>query len=212
MSARQLIISRTLWTARRKFRNGRLAVARRDGDKARIAHWQSLATHAAAVVKRRDEQLRHLAAAEPLRTKALREAEHLIGVMERGGNNRGADVERIIKANGGAAGEPWCGDFVAYCYRRAGSTAVSRAWASVYWLGSVTGLSTTRTPKPGDIARYTFSHTGIYVRTIRPGLIETIEGNTGRSGATSDSSTGGDGVYRKQRSTSLVLNYRRVLR
>jgi hypothetical protein len=43
-------------------------------------------------------------------------------------------------------------------------------------------------------------------------FIETIEGNTGASGAVSDSKTGGDGVYRKRRAKTLVNDYLRVTR
>lgn len=148
----------------------------------------------------------------PLRLRALDNAKHLIGVMEQGGNNVGPTVSKIIRANDGELGEPWCGDFVAYCYRRAGSKAVTRLWASVYYLGVIGGLTTTRNPKPGDIVRFTFDHTGLFEKDNGDGTITTIEGNTGASGAVSDSATGGDGVYRKIRSKSLVANYRRVLR
>jgi len=44
------------------------------------------------------------------------------------------------------------------------------------------------------------------------GTITTIEGNTGRTGAVSDSATGGDGVYVKVRSKSSVTDYLRVTR
>lgn len=148
----------------------------------------------------------------PLRVKALEQARHLIGVMEQGGNNVGPTVTKIIRANGGEGPEPWCGDFVAYCYRLAGSKAVTRWWASVYYLGVISGLRTVRVPQPGDVVRFTFDHTGLFEKDNGDGTITTIEGNTGSIGAVSDSSTGGDGVYRKIRSKSQVANYRRVLR
>jgi len=127
--------------------------------------------------------------------------------MESGGNNRGAKVEEIIRANGGVVGEPWCGDFVAYVYRKAGSKSPTRSWASVALLGSVG----TRVSKPvaGDIVRFNFGHTGIFWKDAG-GEIITIEGNTGSSGAVSDSSSGGDGVYIKRRAKSLVTDYRHV--
>jgi hypothetical protein len=52
----------------------------------------------------------------------------------------------------------------------------------------------------------------MFVRDRGDGTIETIEGNTGASGAVSDSRTGGDGVYRKVRPKSLVKDYLRVHR
>lgn len=150
--------------------------------------------------------------APDLRTRALAEAEKQIGVMEVGGNNLGPDVERIIRFADGVAGEPWCVDFVIWSYGHAGSQVVkpgfTRAVASMW----TADLRRTTTPKPGDIVRFTFDHTGLFVRDLGNGEIETIEGNTGATGAVSDSRTGGDGVYRKHRSKSLVLDYLVVAR
>jgi hypothetical protein len=144
--------------------------------------------------------------------RAVQIAESLVGVMEEGGNNTGKRVAEIITSNGGYVGEPWCGDFVAYCYRNAGSKAVTRSWASVSLLGGVAGLRRSDPPRRGDLVRYTFDHVGIFLRDLGNGEIETIEGNTGASGAVSDSTTGGDGVYRKRRDKSLVNDYLRVTR
>jgi hypothetical protein len=132
--------------------------------------------------------------------------------MEVGSNNAGAKVTEIIRANGGGGPEPWCGDFVAYCYRLSGSKAVTRNWAAVRLLRGATGVTGTRNPRRGDLVRYSFDHVGMFVRDRGDGTIETIEGNTGASGAVSDSRTGGDGVYRKIRSKSLVKDYLRVHR
>lgn len=147
-----------------------------------------------------------------LALRAYRVAEGLVGVMEQGGNNRGPMVSKIIRDNGGDIGEPWCGDFNAYCYRMAGSKAVNRSWASVYYLGRIAGVVKTSKPGRGDIVRYLFSHTGLFDKPIASELFLAIEGNTGASGAVSDSATGGDGVYHKQRSTKLVDDYRKVIR
>jgi hypothetical protein len=152
------------------------------------------------------------AASSSLQDRAYKVAESLIGVMEQGGNNRGPVVSKIITGNGGMIGEAWCGDFQAYCYRHAGSKAVNRSWASVYYLGRLSGVVKTTKPVRGDLVRFNFSHVGMYVRDLGGGYIETIEGNTGRSGAVSDSSTGGDGVYRKRRTKNLVEDYRHITR
>jgi peptidoglycan hydrolase-like protein with peptidoglycan-binding domain len=144
--------------------------------------------------------------------RAYRVAAGLVGVMESGGNNSGAKVTEIIRANGGSGPEPWCGDFVAYCYRLSGSKAVTRNWAAVRLLRGATGVTGTRKPRRGDLVRFTFDHVGMFVRDRGDGTIETIEGNTGASGAVSDSRTGGDGVYRKVRPKSLVKDYLRVHR
>lgn len=147
-----------------------------------------------------------------LAEKALDVARTLIGVMEQGGNNTGPTVDKIIRANNGVIGEPWCGDFCAFCYRIAGSKLVQRLWASVYYLGTLIGVVKVASPSPGDLVRFTFDHVGMFEKDNGDGTITTIEGNTGASGAVSDSATGGDGVYRKIRDKSLVNDYRRVTR
>lgn len=151
---------------------------------------------------------------KPLREKAFNVAETLVGVMEQGGNNTGPTVDKIIKGNGGVIGEPWCGDFVAWCYRAAGSIIVDRAWASVNAIEAGNAGDFTRTSQParGDVVTYSFSHTGLFDKWIdrSKGIFQTIEGNTGPVGAVSDSLTGGDGVYRKQRSTSLGVSFWKV--
>lgn len=147
-----------------------------------------------------------------LRERAYKVAEGLEGVMEDGGTNAGPMVMKIIKANGGSGPEPWCGDFVAYCYRNAGSQGVDRVWASVTQLGADPDVHKVPDPERGDLVRFTFDHVGIFVRRIDASTIETIEGNTGASGAVSDSRTGGDGIYRKRRAAKLVTDYLRVER
>lgn len=156
-----------------------------------------------------------LAKERPLREVAFNVGRGLLGVVEEGGNNRGPVVSKIIVENGGVVGEPWCGDFVAYCYRHAGSKAVNRSWASVYFLGRIVGVEKTASPMLGDIVRYRFSHTGLFRRwrpDLGPGKFEALEGNTGRVGAVSDSKTGGDGVYLKVRHVSQVDDFRHVTR
>jgi hypothetical protein len=160
-----------------------------------------------------------------LQQEALAEARRCIGIMEHGANNSGADVLRIITENGGNGPEAWCGDFVAHCYRVArrnlGKPPVkTRLWAAVRMLGRVPGTRFVKRPRGGDIVTFTFDHTGI-VETYCDAMghranrrnathLRTIEGNTGRSGAVSDSTTGGDGVYRKVRPLGLVAHYVRV--
>lgn len=148
--------------------------------------------------------------APPLRVRAYNVAHTLIGVMEHGGNNVGEQVTKIIRENGGSGPEPWCGDFVAYCYRHAGSKRVTRSWAAVALLRGVLGITATSSPRTGDLVRFNFDHVGLFVKDNENGSITTIEGNTGAAGAVSDSSTGGDGVYEKIRSKSLVRDYLRV--
>ena len=56
-------------------------------------------------------------------------------------------------------------------------------------------------PQPGDIAIFTFGHTGIVERAL-PGSVMCIEGNT--SPGQSGSQDNGGGVYRRQRNLALV--------
>jgi len=167
-----------------------------------------------AGVKRGSVRVRRV----PLRQRALREARVLLGTVERGGNNRGKAVERIIKANGGVVGEPWCGDFVAYVYRKAGSKAVTRNWAATRYLGRLAGSVSrgVRTGEPGDIVVFNFpgghpdsDHTGLLVAYVNSNKkkvpaadathIKTLDGNVGIEANVSDSKTGGDGVGYKVR-------------
>lgn len=164
-----------------------------------------------------------------LRERVLAIAHLYNGVLERGGNNRGPEVEKIIRANGGVPGEPWCGDFVAFVYRQAGSKAVTRAWAGVRNLGVLAGmhkLADQRAGKPGDILVYDFpggegvDHTGLLIDYTdgsgrrrapdRATHVKAIEGNTGRDGAVSDSTAGGDGVHERVRPISQVARVVRV--
>lgn len=147
--------------------------------------------------------------AGPLRQRALHVAQTLVGVMEHGGNNMGEMVMRIIRENGGPGPEAWCGDFCSFAYRHAGCKTVSRSWAAARLTGGAHYVSS---PLPGDIVYYSFDHVGLVKKVLSGSEILTIEGNTGASGAVSDSSTGGDGVYEKRRPRSLVSHYVRVLR
>jgi hypothetical protein len=210
--------SLALWERRLRYRRKKRAAIRHHAgrtvthaESAHIHKWDRLIAEAEAAVSHRRKQL---AAREPLRLRALKEAVRLVGVMEVGGNNQGREVLRLIRENGGTGPESWCGDFVAHCFRVAGSKVVQRGWAAVRFLGFLTGMKIVSYADalPGDIVCYTFDHTGILKRKIGGGMIETVEGNTGRSGAVSDSRTGGDGVYIKHRSTALVSRYVRVTR
>ena len=193
------------WERKVSWRRNRLLAAKRAHNPARVKKWRASLKHAVWMVSVRKKQL------DTLQKRALRAADALVGVMEQGGNNTGPMVNKIIKANGGDIGEPWCGDFIAYCYRQAGSKAVTRSWASVRALGGIGGVKQVKTPQAGDLVRFNFDHVGMYVKEAGM-FIETIEGNTGASGAVSDSKTGGDGVYRKRRAKSLVNDYLRVTR
>ena len=218
MTAAVLRASLARWRRRVAYRAAKLADARKTGhadakltavEVARINKWKRNLDAAQKMVARREAQL---AAKTPLRERAYKVAEGLIGVMEQGGNNAGPMVSKIIRENGGSGPEAWCGDFQSYNYRHAGSRAVQRGWAAVRLIGFLAGMRVVKQPLRGDLVVFAFDHVGMFSRDLGDGTIETIEGNTGASGAVSDSATGGDGVYRKVRAKSLVSRYVRVLR
>lgn len=162
------------------------------------------------------------AARRPLRLKAYDEAMKLVGVTEQGGNNRGAEVEEIIREGGGLPGQAWCGFFMAAVYKRAGSKSVSWHWGAVRLMAQAAGVVLGKIPLTGFIVRYTFDHTGMFVHYCdaagnrvsrrKATHILAVEANTGDSGAVSDSKTGGDGVKVKIRSLHLVKDYLKVIR
>lgn len=209
MSRAALRTSLALWRRRLAYRQRRLKVAVRHHRPNTAKKWRALVDEAHTKIARRERQI---ADTRPLRLRALHEAVKLIGVMEAGGNNRGQAVERIIKLGGGLPGQAWCGWFCAAVYKRAGSRAVEWRWGAVRLLSAVTGVKRVSTPLPGDLVRFTFDHVGLFEKDNGDGTITSLEGNTGASGAVSDSKTGGDGVYRKVRSKSLVNDYLRVSR
>lgn len=124
----------------------------------------------------RDQLARHPGL--PLGRRAYVVAEHLVGIAEQG-ENGGADVTAIIRANGGAPGEAWCGDTCAYCYRVAGSHAVNRSWASVAMLGQLSGVVPVKAPRRGDLVRFTFDHVEMFDKWTGGQGFATIGGNTG---------------------------------
>lgn len=155
--------------------------------------------------------------ASTLGERALAEAQQMLGlnIREHGANNRGEWVEKIIRANGGVPGEPWCGDFAAWCYRRAGSKAVTRSWAAVRLLGRLSGMRivSKHALQQGDLVRFTFDHVGIFERYVlkdKVWHVVTIDGNTGLRDVSDGS--GSEGVERKTRPLSLVADGVEVLR
>jgi hypothetical protein len=117
-------------------------------------------------------------------------------------------VDRIIKYALGDLGEAWCVDFNIWCYGHAGSKIVKPGYTrAVRFMWPVNGIIKTGNPRPGDMVRFTFDHTGLYVKDNGDGTITTIEGNTGNQDI-SDPITGG--VRRRTRAKSLVRDYLRV--
>jgi hypothetical protein len=186
------------------------ARARRRFRSKKARHWTEKLVESQKRVTQLEQELEAAKNAD-IGARALMEAGRLVGVMESGGNNRGPVVEKITRYALGTVGEPWCVNFNIWCYGHAGSQFVKPGYTrAVRYMFPHDGLIQTSSPRPGDMVRFSFDHTGLFVKDNGNGTITTIEGNTGASGAVSDSATGGDGVYRKVRSKSLVRDYLRV--
>ena len=109
-------------------------------------------------------------------------------------------------------GQPWCMSFVQWCFAQAGTPLPYRTGscgALLDWFRKhrpeavfVSG------PQPGDIAIFTFGHTGIVEKAL-PGAVLCIEGNTSPGAAGSQDN--GGGVYRRQRNLCLVRAFIRPL-
>ena len=105
----------------------------------------------------------------------------------------------------GLDGQPWCMSFVQWCFDQAGTPLPYKTGscsALLNWYRShrpeavfVSG------PQPGDIAIFTFGHTGIVEKAL-PNAVQCIEGNTSPGAAGSQDN--GGGVYRRQRNMALV--------
>ena len=166
-------------------------------------------------IPKRKAQLRALPA--DIGLAALSYARKELVVRESGGNNAGTPYTRYQQTNGASAPEPWCGDFMAYIFRKAGSKIVDRRWAAVVLVALVDGIRKHQHPKPGYMVRFDWpggqrgDHIGI-VEVVHPdGSIGTIEGNT-RPGTAASDSGGGEGVYRRNRKRSECLDFLEVTR
>lgn len=144
------------------------------------------------------------------RLAALKVAVSQIGQHEVGQNNWGPKVSLYLKSAGISFPAAWCMAFVHWCYGQIGfqlgggaSVGNFMEWAKAH------GEIVTR-PFRGDIVGYQFTsddwpdHVGIVekvlsIRIVGCWWLQTIEGNTGASGAVSDPGTGMDAVYRKRR-------------
>lgn len=192
----------------------------------RIIRWPSGRTPAQlARAATRKHAAKKAAAQRPLGAKAWDQAGRDLDVREQGRNNAGPGVARIIRDGGGNPADypAWCAYAVAAWYRRAGSTVDwTRTWGAVRLMHTPAGVNITTSPKIGSPVRFRFDHIGLFGGWCdaqgrpRPRLlathIRTREGNTGATGAVSDSRAGGDGVREKIRHKSLVSDYLEVTR
>lgn len=104
----------------------------------------------------------------------------------------------------GLDGQPWCMSFVQWCFAQAGTPLPHKTGscsALLNWYQKNRPDCVVKDPQPGDIAIFTFGHTGIVEKAL-PGSGMCIEGNT--SPGQSGSQDNGGGVYRRQRNLALV--------
>ena len=104
----------------------------------------------------------------------------------------------------GLDGQPWCMSFVQWCFHQAGTPLPHKTGscsALLNWYQKNRPDCVVKDPQPGDIAIFTFGHTGIVERAL-PGSVMCIEGTT--SPGQSRSQDNGGGVYRRQRNLALV--------
>ena len=110
---------------------------------------------------------------------------------------------------------PWCVMFVWWCFQRAGASKLfyngnrTALCSTLYNYHKGVGQSVSPSAlRAGDIVFFDFSgrkqatnHVGI-VESVMGSTVTTIEGNT--SSGSSGSQSNGDGVYRRQRRTSVI--------
>lgn len=144
----------------------------------------------------------------------IAEALRHTAVRERGGANRGKEVEEFQRAvDGKASGEAWCMCFVQFCVKKAEEALnrhsdIARSEHCLTVWNNTPIIMRRRKPAPGLIVIWKHDgtsngHTGIITHVDPNGIMNTVEGNTG-GGATAQSAVvrEGDGVYRRARSVN----------
>jgi uncharacterized protein (TIGR02594 family) len=143
----------------------------------------------------------------------VQEAMKYIGITEKGGENKGSEVEEFQKAvDGKASGEPWCAAFMMFCLQQTEdltglSSEVFRSeHCMTVWNRSPQHLRKEK-PQSGCLVIWQHAggssgHMGIVKQVLDDGRMITIEGNTGGSTSGSEIVREGDGVFEKNRSIS----------
>ncbi len=191
----------------------------------RITKWTALKREATATVAKREKQIR---AARPLRLRALDEGYKLLATRPRESysNNRGVGPDRIVRYAQGTLGEAYCVGAVIWAYGHAGSKVVRPGYTRAVRFMRVSGVVSVGRAfaLAGDIVRYSFDHTGLFVcycdsrgkkvSRVRATHILALEGNTGPSGAlqVSDGTGADDGYYLKLRPLGQVSDFLKVLK
>lgn len=143
--------------------------------------------------------------------KVLALAASQIGYTERPSNRTKYWTD--LKIN---QGQPWCGGFVTWCLWKSGYSMTkikSMMGSNPYHVWSIKAAAIkkgrwTKTPKPGYMAIFTYSHIEIVEKVLSSNYVQTIGGNT--SGGSRGSQNNGGGVYRRKRSRKSIQGYVRI--
>lgn len=133
-------------------------------------------------------------------------ARSLLHVREVGGQNRGPDVERVLRRVHCGPGDPWCAAFVTDCIYE----AEQQVGGPGQFIGSASalkllllnpGLKISR-PEPGCVFVMDHGkgkgHCGFVLAVLPDGHLVTIEGNTGPGPAAPAEDRDGQGVYQRR--------------
>ena len=143
--------------------------------------------------------------------EVLNTARAELGTMEIPANSNNVKYNTWYygKAVSGSA-YPWCMAFVQWVFSQAGMKLpylTASCSALLNWYKKNRPASVVQVPAPGDIIIYNFGHTGI-VESATADTVTAIEGNTSAGEAGSQSN--GGGVFRRERSKTLVTAYIRA--
>jgi len=141
--------------------------------------------------------------------RVLETARGELGTMESPANSNSVKYNTWFygRAVSGAA-YPWCMAFVQWVFARAEEELpylTASCSALLGWYRANRPEAVVKDPRPGDIAIYSFGHTGIVEAVGRDGTITAIEGNTS-PGAAGSQSNGGM-VCRRTRAGSAVTAF-----
>ena len=149
----------------------------------------------------------------------ITEAKKWVGTVERGGANKGKEVEEFQKAvDGKAQGESWCLAFIQYCVKKvdadfnrlyggptSGSWIANSEHCLTAWINT-NPAARIKTPEAGAVVIWQFfvngnatssGHAGLVTGIKDKTFMNTVEGNTSPNIAGSQRE--GDGVYEKVR-------------
>lgn len=147
----------------------------------------------------------------PTAAKALQIAASQIGYRERG-NNR----TKYHPDMGLGYGQPWCACFTSWVLWKAGFSKAelkSMLGSNLFLVYGIMNHIKKRgmwksSPRPGDLAIFTYSHIEIVEKVLSNGKIQTIGGNT--TSGSRGSQNNGDGVWRKVRDRKSIRGFVRI--